>query len=139
MESYSSREDLDGRSKKELAEFVTCIYDSICEHLNEVDMNAAEMIKAELADRNKQIIDELIEPNRDKIIDALSRGIKRLGYAKIDYFHNSGTSEGYETGINDKQYFPAFAEWLRAEGFKVSRSWWGCSSDGNPDMLTITI
>lgn len=34
IEHYTEKDDLDNRSKKELSEFISCLYDEICEHLN---------------------------------------------------------------------------------------------------------
>lgn len=35
IEAYCAKDDLDNRSKKELTEFICCLYNSIVEHLNE--------------------------------------------------------------------------------------------------------
>ena len=84
-------------------------------------MGFADNLRNELNNTNAEIIANRFEPRKEEIFNALATGIKRLGYVKIDTFNNTGTREG---------------DWL---GVKSNESWWGYSSDGNPDMLTIRV
>lgn len=103
-------------------------------------MNAAEALRAEVSAKNKEIIETIIEPKRERILSAVAEGIRRIGYVTIDTSgYNTSSMEGRMTGIYDSKYLNALAEWLRTEGFKVSRQWWGMSCNGDPDMLTIKL
>ena len=103
-------------------------------------MNAADKLRAEIEAGNKEIITTIIEPKREQILKAVSDGIKRIGYVTIDTSgYGTSSHEGRMTGIHDCKHLNALREWLMAEGFKVARKWWGCSCDGDPDMLTITL
>ena len=101
-------------------------------------MNFADTLREELNNKNRNIIATEFEPHKDAIMATIAKGIKRIGYVKIDHFNHTGTCEGDSLGINSKN-IEAFVEFLRAEGFKVSRQWWGYSTDGVPDMLKITV
>lgn len=101
-------------------------------------MNFADKLRNELNSMNAEIIARDIEPRKDEIMEILSRGIKRLGYVKVDTLCSAGTCEGSELGVNSGN-IEAFAEFLKKEGFRVQKAWWGYSADGRPDMLTITI
>jgi hypothetical protein len=101
-------------------------------------MNFADTLRKELNDKNRNIISTEFEPRKETIMETIAKGIKRIGYVSIDTFNHTGTCEGDSLGINDKN-IEAFAEFLKAEGFKVSKRWWGFSSDGVPDMLKITV
>lgn len=103
-------------------------------------MNAAEALRAEVAAKNKEIIETIIEPKRERILSAVAEGIRRIGYVTIDTSgYDTSSMEGRMTGIYDSKYLNALAEWLSTEGFNVSRRWWGCCSGGDPDMLTIKL
>ena len=101
-------------------------------------MKFADTLRKELNDTNAEIIANRFEPNKEEIFNTLATGIKRLGYVKIDTLSNTGTCEGDRLGVKSNE-INAFAEFLTKEGFKVSKYWWGYSSDGNPDMLTIRV
>ena len=101
-------------------------------------MNFADKLRNELNNKNEEIIARDIEPRKDKIMEVLARGIKRIGYVKTDTLCNTGTCEGSELGVNSGN-IEAFADFLKKEGFRVQKAWWGYSSDGKPDMLTITL
>jgi hypothetical protein len=101
-------------------------------------MNFADKLRKELNNKNEEIIARDIEPHKDEIMEILARGIKRLGYVKADTLCGTGTCEGRELGVNSDN-IEAFAEFLKKEGFRVQKSWWGYSSDGKPDMLTISL
>jgi hypothetical protein len=101
-------------------------------------MNFADKLRNELNNENAEIIARDIEPRKDKIMEILAKGIKRLGYVKVDTLCNTGTCEGDQLGVNSGN-IEVFADFLKREGFRVQRAWWGYSSDGKPDMLTITL
>lgn len=101
-------------------------------------MNFADKLRNELKNTNEEIIAREIEPRKGEIMEVLARGIKRLGYVKADTLCNAGTCEGSELGVNSYN-IEAFAEFLQKDGFRVQKSWWGYSSAGRPDMLTITL
>lgn len=101
-------------------------------------MNFADTLREELNNKNRNIISTEFEPRKETIMETIAKGIKRIGYVSIDTFNHTGTCEGDSLGINDKN-IEAFAEFLKAEGFKVSKRRWGYSSDGVPDMLKITV
>lgn len=101
-------------------------------------MNFADKLRNELNNKNSEIIARDIEPRKDEIMEILARGIKRLGYVKTDTICNTGTCEGDQLGVKSDN-IEAFAEFLQKEGFRVQKSWWGYSSDGKPDMLTISL
>ena len=101
-------------------------------------MGFADNLRNELNNTNAEIIATRFEPRKEEIFNTLATGIKRIGYVKIDTLCNTGTLEGRLLGVKSNE-INAFAEFLTKEGFKVSRSWWGYSSDGNPDMLTIRV
>lgn len=106
-------------------------------------MNAAEMLKAELATKNQEIIDTRFEPNKDKAMEIIARGIKRIGYVCVDTFNHTSTCEGGELSVAlghlTCRDLNAAADWLKKEGFIVTRQWWGFSSDGDPDMIKIRV
>lgn len=107
-------------------------------------MNYAETLRKEIADNNANIAATRFEPNKDKILKPIAEGIKRIGYVCID-------TSGYDTSSCEGRYasaaagwlkytdLNAFADWLTKEGFKVSRQWWGMSTNGFPDMVKITL
>ena len=101
-------------------------------------MGFADNLRNELNNTNAEIIANRFEPNKEEIFSTLATGIKRLGYVKIDTFNNTGTREGDRLGVKSNE-INAFAEFLQKEGFRVQKAWWGYSSDGNPDMLTIRV
>ena len=101
-------------------------------------MNFADTLREELNNKNRNIIATEFEPRKNAIMETIAKGIKRIGYVSIDTFNHTGTCEGNALGINSKN-IEAFAEFLKAEGFKVSRQWWGYSTDGVPDMLKIKV
>lgn len=101
-------------------------------------MGFADNLRNELNNTNAEIIANRFEPNKEEIFNTLAIGIKRLGYVKIDTCCNTGTCEGNRLGVKSNE-INAFAEFLQKEGFRVQKSWWGYSSDGNPDMLTIRV
>ena len=101
-------------------------------------MSFADTLRKELDDKNQNIIATEFEPRKEEILQTIAKGIRRLGYVSIDTFNNTGTLEGDSLGINYKN-IEAFAVFLKAEGFKVSRRWWGYSSNGVPDMLKIRV
>ena len=101
-------------------------------------MGFADNLRNELNNTNAEIIANRFEPRKEEIFNTLATGIKRLGYVKIDTLCDTGTCEGVRLGVKSNE-INAFAEFLTKEGFKVSKSWWGYSSDGNPDMLTIRV
>ena len=101
-------------------------------------MNFADTLRNELKSKNEETITNEFVPKKDKIMSVLAGGIKRLGYVKVDTFYHTGTYEGDQLGINGGNIV-AFAEFLQREGFVVQKSWWGGSSDGVPDMLTIRV
>lgn len=107
-------------------------------------MNYAESLRKELADKNANIVATRFEPNRDKILKPIAEGIKRIGYVSID-------TSGYDTSSYEGRIassaagwlknsdLDAFANWLTKEGFRVTREWWGMSTNGLPDMLKIRL
>lgn len=101
-------------------------------------MGFADNLRKEMNNKNAEIIADCFEPRKEEIFNIIATGIKRIGYVKIDTLCHAGTCEGAQLGINHKE-INAFAEFLKNEGFKVQKAWWGYSSDGNPDMLTITL
>ena len=101
-------------------------------------MGFADTLRNELKSRTAEIIATRFEPNKEEIMSTIATGIKRIGYVKIDTFNHTGTCEGNRLGIGSGE-INAFAEFLKQEGFRVQRAWWGYSSDGDPDMLTISI
>lgn len=101
-------------------------------------MNFADKLRNELNNENAEILARDIEPRKDEIMEILAKGIKRLGYVKVDTLCKTGTCEGDKLGVKSGN-IEVFADFLRNEGFCVQRAWWGYSSDGKPDMLTITL
>ena len=101
-------------------------------------MGFADKLRNEIENKDAEIIAKRFEPQKDRILNILAEGIRRIGYVRTDTFNNTGTHEGDRLGVKYGEV-NAFAKFVTAEGFKVSRSWWGYSSDGEPDMLTITI
>lgn len=104
-------------------------------------MNYAEQLKAEVNNANASIITTKFEPKKKQIMNAIVEGIKRIGYVTIDASGcHAGTYEGNiaRCGAETKD-LNALAEFIQKEGFKVSKMWWGYSSDGFPDMLKITL
>lgn len=103
-------------------------------------MNAADKLREQLKNKNAKIIAERIEPNKETLLNAIARGIERIGYVEIDTLHNTSTYEGRQIGFSpEPNELDALAEFLTAEGFKVSKMWWGYSSNGFPDMLKIKL
>lgn len=101
-------------------------------------MGFADTLRNELKSENGKIIATRFAPRKEEIMDILATGIKRIGYVKIDTLCHTGTCEGDRLGVKSNE-INAFAEFLKMEGFNVSKSWWGFSSDGIPDMLTIRV
>lgn len=101
-------------------------------------MGFADKLRKELANEKNELIDTRFKSNKEEIMAILEKGIRRLGYVKTDTFNNSSTHEGKLLGIGRGEV-NAFADFLKGEGFKVQKAWWGFSTDGEPDMLTITI
>ena len=106
-------------------------------------MNFADTLRNEIANKNAEIVKTQFEPNKDKAMEILARGIKRIGYVCIDTFNHTSTAEGGELSVAlghiKTEHLNALAEWLTKEGFNVTRQWWGYSSDGLPDMLKIRV
>lgn len=103
-------------------------------------MNAAEKLRAELNNENKEIIANKFQPNKEQIISAIIKGIKRIGYVCIDTSgYDTSTPEGRECGSIKAKELYAFSDFVRAEGFKTSLRWWGLSTSGTPDMINITL
>ena len=103
-------------------------------------MNYAEQLKGEIASKNAAIIAEKCEPNKEKIMNAIAEGIRRIGYVCIDTSgYNTSSHEGRMCGSFKNSELDALKEFVEREGFKVSRMWWGMSSNGFPDMLKITL
>lgn len=106
-------------------------------------MNFADKIRNELNNTNNEIIDSRFEPNKEKAMEIIARGIKRIGYVCIDTLCHTSTCEGGELSVAlghiDSKDLNALHEWLTKEGFKVSKMWWGYSSDGIPDMIKIRL
>lgn len=105
-------------------------------------MNAAELLRAELANKNQEIINTRFEPNKEKAMEILARGIKRIGYVCVDTLCHAGTCEGDQLSAAldlDCRCLNAAADWLKKEGFTVTRQWWGFSTDGDPDMIKIRL
>ena len=101
-------------------------------------MSFADNLRQQLADTDQQIIDTKFMPRRDEILQRIAEGIKRLGYVCIDTSScGTSTPEG-RLGVNQKE-LSAFKKFITQEGFKASFSWWGYSTDGLPDMLTIRL
>ena len=101
-------------------------------------MGFADNLRNELKNTNAEIIATNFEPRKEEIFNTIATGIKRIGYVKIDTCCSTGTCEGVRLGVKSNE-INAFAEFLQKEGFRVQKSWWGYSSDGNPDMLTIRV
>ena len=101
-------------------------------------MGFADTLRNELKNENAEIIATRFEPRKEEIMNTLATGIKRMGYVKIDTLCHTGTCEGDRLGVKSNE-INAFSEFLKKEGFKVQKSWWGYSSDGVPDMLTISV
>lgn len=101
-------------------------------------MTFADNLRNELKTKNEEIIATSFEPRKDELFNTIASGIKRMGYVKIDTFNRTGTMEGSKLGIG-RDEIDAFAEWLGREGFRVQKAWWGYSSEGMPDMLTIRV
>ena len=99
-------------------------------------MSFADNLRNELNNKNKSIIADRFIPRREELLETVAKGIRRIGYVQIDTLGNSGTLEGDCLGVHRGEV-DAFAEFVHNEGFKVSRMWWGYSSDGEPDMLKI--
>lgn len=106
-------------------------------------MGFADNLRKELNNENEEIIAARFEPNKDKAMEILSRGIKRIGYVCIDTFNHTSTCEGCELSVAlghiTGKDLNALHQWLTREGFKVSKMWWGYSSDGIPDMVKIRL
>ena len=108
-------------------------------------MNAADKLRNELNKESANIIATRFAPQKDAAMEIIAKGIKRLGYVEIDTLHcqGTGTPEGrslsYLYGGLKSADLNTFAEFLKAEGFKVSKAWWGYSSNGNPDILKISL
>jgi hypothetical protein len=106
----------------------------------EKDMAFADKLRKEIADRDQQIINNEILPKKEQILNAVSEGIKRIGYVCIDTGYGTSSHEGLMVGIHDCRKLNALAKFLQGEGFKVSKMWWGMGScDGDPDMLKIRL
>ena len=104
-------------------------------------MAFADKLRAEVADKNKEIINNEILPKKEQILNAVAEGIKRIGYVCIDTStYGTSTAEGRMVGIHDCRKLNDLAQFLKDEGFKVSKMWWGMGScDGDPDMLKIKL
>jgi len=102
-------------------------------------MGFADNLRKEIANSNKSIIATRFEPRKAEILNIIAKGIRRIGYVQIDTScYHGGTCEGDMVGVK-REELDALKEFLEGEGFKVSRQWWGYSSNGMPDMLKITI
>lgn len=101
-------------------------------------MNFADKLRNEMNDKNNETIATRFAPRKTELLETIAKGIRRIGYVQIDTLGNSGTLEGDCLGVHRGEV-DAFAEFVRNEGFKVSRMWWGYSSDGEPDMLKIRL
>lgn len=101
-------------------------------------MGFADNLRSELKGKNAEIIATRFEPRKEEIFNIIATGIKRIGYVKTDFFNNTGTREGNMLGLKRGEV-DAFVEFLTKEGFRVQRSWWGYSSEGEADMLTIKV
>ena len=99
-------------------------------------MGFADTLRKELKSENAAIIAKEFEPRKNEIMATIAEGIKRPGYVEIDTCGFSATAEGMQLGVN-RGNIEAFYDFVRAEGFKVKRCWWGHSSDGAPDILKI--
>jgi hypothetical protein len=102
-------------------------------------MGFADNLRNELKNQTEDYIATHFEPRKEEIFRIISSGIKRIGYVRVDVFNNTGTAEGKMLGIRSGTEINAFAEFLDKEGFRTRKAWWGYSSDGDPDMLTITV
>ena len=99
-------------------------------------MSFADNLRTELNNKNAEIIATRFAPRKAELLETIAKGIRRIGYVEIDTLCNAGTYEGDCLGVNRGE-IDAFAEFVKAEGFKASRRWWGYSSEGQPDMLKI--
>lgn len=105
-------------------------------------MGFGDKLRNELKKETANTIESRYMPDRDSAMEILEKGIRRIGYVEIDTLHRAGTCEGgqlsrlYDLESRDLN---SFAEFLENEGFKVSKAWWGYSSDGNPDILKIRV
>lgn len=104
-------------------------------------MAFADKLRAEVADKNQEIINNEILPRKEQILNAVAEGIKRIGYVCIDTStYGTSSAEGRKVGIFDCRKLNALAQFLKGEGFTVSKMWWGMGScDGDPDMLKIKL
>lgn len=102
-------------------------------------MGFADNLRNELKNQTEDYIATHFEPRKEEIFRIISKGIKRIGYVKIDTFNRTGTLEGEQLGIKKSSEINPFVEFLKREGFRTQRAWWGYSSEGDPDMLTITV
>ena len=102
-------------------------------------MNYAEQLRNEIANTNASIIAKEFEPRKAEILSIITEGIKRIGYVKIDVFGtHCDTAEGQRLGVK-KETLNAFDEFIRKEGFRTQKGWWGYSTDGTADLLTIRL
>ena len=102
-------------------------------------MSFADTLRNEVNDRKNEIIANRFAPNKEALLNTIAAGIKRLGYVQIDTSGcNTGTMEGCQLGVHRGEV-EAFADFVTAEGFVVSRRWWGYSADGEPDILKIRL
>lgn len=101
-------------------------------------MNYAEIAKKNIADKNAEVIAKF-ESRKEEIFKIILKGIERLGYVKIDTLAGHGaTLEGQQLGVKNGE-LDAFNEFVKKEGFKTQKSWWGYSTDGEADMLKIFV
>lgn len=102
--------------------------------------NAADKLREELNNENKAIIANKFQPNKEQIISAITKGIKRIGYVCIDTSgYNTSSLEGRMCGHIERKELYAFKEFVQAEGFKTTLQWWGLSTNGLPDMIKVTL
>ena len=93
-----------------------------------------------MAANDKKIIETEFIPRREDILNSIAKGIQRIGYVRVDVFRREcATPEGRAIGVHDGKKLNALKEFLKAEGFKVSMFWWGMSSEGEPDGMTISL
>lgn len=106
-------------------------------------MGFADNLRKELNGTNEEIIATRFEPNKERAMGILAEGIKRIGYVCIDTLCGTSSYEGNQLssalGSIKNKDLDALHQWLTREGFKVSKMWWGYSSDGLPDMVKIRV
>lgn len=101
--------------------------------------NFADKLRAEITSKNKEIMEREIIPRKETILNAVAKGIQRIGYVRVDTFRNECCTAEGRFGIHKPEYLDALSEFLKSEGFTVRKFWWGMSTDGPADGLTITL